>query len=397
MADSRTPRLDDLEKGAWPSFVTEIKKAAAKKANAQDLLNQLELSYEDKVGYWKHGGIVGVRGYGGGVIGRYSAKPEEFPNVKEFHTLRVNQVPGFFYTTKALRELCEIWDKYGSGLTNMHGSTGDIILLGTNTESLQPCFDEMSEKGWDLGGSGGGLRTPSGCVGMARCEFACIDSMDIIQEVTRHFQDALHRPAWPYKFKIKCSACANDCAASTARSDFAIIGTWRDTIKIDQNAVRDYVKNGFNIHTMVVGKCPTKALEWDEAKQELKVTAEDCVRCMNCIDMMPKAVRPGSERGATIMIGGKAPVVKSAFIGWVLVPFMKVEAPYTELFDLVTRITEYFDEHAKSRERIGELIYRVGMGNFLRGIGLEPAPQMVSAPRANPYIFWQEEEVVKHG
>ena len=397
MADSKTPRLDELEKGAWPSFVTEMKKAAAKKANSQDLLGQLELSYEDKIGYWKHGGIVGVKGYGGGVIGRYSARPEQFPNVKEFHTLRVNQVPGFFYSTKALRELCTVWDEYGSGLTNMHGSTGDIILLGTNTESLQPCFDALSEKGWDLGGSGGGLRTPSGCVGMARCEFACIDSMDIIQEITRHFQDAIHRPAWPYKFKIKCSACANDCTASTARSDFAIIGTWRDTLRIDQEAVREYVNNGFNIYGLVVGKCPTKALEWNDSKKELTFCAEDCVRCMNCIDMMPKAIRPGVDRGASILIGGKAPVVKSAFIGWVLVPFMKVEPPYTELFDLITRVTEYFDEHAKSRERIGELIYRIGMGNFLRGIGLPPVPQMVSAPRANPYIFWQEEEVVKHG
>lgn len=397
MAESKTPYLDDLEKGAWPSFVTEMKKAAATNASSQDLVNQLELSYEDKVGYWKHGGIVGVKGYGGGVIGRYSSKPEEFPNVKEFHTIRVNQVPGFFYTAKALRELCQVWDKYGSGLTNMHGSTGDIILLGTSTENLQPCFDELSEKGWDLGGSGGGMRTPSGCLGMARCEFANIDSMGIIQEVTRYFQDAIHRPAWPYKFKIKCSACANDCAASTARSDFAIIGTWRDSLRIDQEAVREYVKKGFNLHGLVVGKCPTKALEWDDAKQELKCHSEDCVRCMNCIDQMPKAIRPGKDSGATIMIGGKAPVVKSAFIGWVLVPFMKLEEPYTELKELVERITEYFDEHAKPRERIGELIYRVGMGNFLRGIGLEPRPQMVSAPRANPYIFWQDEEVVKHG
>jgi len=397
VADSKTPRLDELEKGAWPSFVSEIKKAAAKKETAGDLLNQLELSYKDKTGYWKHGGIVGVRGYGGGVIGRYSARPEEFPHVKEFHTLRVNMVPGFFYTTKALRGLCETWDKFGSGLTNMHGSTGDAILLGTDTASLQPYFDEMSEQGWDLGGSGGGLRTPSGCVGMARCEFACIDSMDFIQEVTRHFQDALHRPAWPYKFKIKCSACANDCAAATARSDFAVIGTWRDTLKIDQNAVRDYVKKGFDIQGLVVGKCPTKALEFDAAKQELKFDAENCVRCMNCIDMMPEAIKIGKDRGAAILIGGKAPVVKSAFIGWVLVPFMKVEAPYTEIFDLISRVTEYFDEHAKPRERIGELIYRIGMGNFLKGIGLTPQPQMVSAPRANPYIFWQDEEVVKHG
>ncbi|HMM20270.1 MAG TPA: dissimilatory-type sulfite reductase subunit alpha [Selenomonadales bacterium] len=397
MADSKTPCLDELEKGAWPSFVTEMKKAAAKKASSEDLLGQLELSYQDKIGYWKHGGIVGVKGYGGGVIGRYSAKPEQFPHVKEFHTFRVNQVPGFFYSTKALRELCAVWDEYGSGLTNMHGSTGDIILLGTNTENLQPCFDALSEQGWDLGGSGGGLRTPSGCVGMARCEFACIDSMDIIQEITRHFQDALHRPAWPYKFKIKCSACANDCTAATARSDFAIIGTWRDTLRIDQEAVREYVAGGFDLHGLVVGKCPTKALEWNDSRKELKFYAEDCVRCMNCIDRMPKAIRPGLDRGASILIGGKAPVVKSAFIGWVLVPFMKVEPPYTELFELITRVTEYFDEHAKSRERIGELIYRIGMGNFLRGVGLPPVPQMVSAPRANPYIFWQEEEVVQHG
>lgn len=397
MADYKTPLLDELEKGAWPSFVTEIKRAATKKANSKDLLGQLEMSYKDKTGYWKHGGIVGVRGYGGGVIGRYSAKPEEFPNVREFHTVRVNMVPGFFYTTKALRGLCETWDKFGSGLTNMHGSTGDVILLGTDTQSLQPCFDELSDKGWDLGGSGGGLRTPSCCVGMARCEFASIDSMDITQEVTRHFQDALHRPAWPYKFKIKVSGCANDCAAATARSDFAILGTWRDTLKIDQNAVREYVKGGFDVQGQVVAKCPTKALEWDNAKQELKFDAENCVRCMNCVDQMTKAIKVGKDRGATILIGGKAPVVKSAFIGWVLVPFMKVEAPYTELFDLVTRVTEYFDEHAKPRERIGELIYRIGMGNFLKGIGLTPQPQMVSAPRANPYIFWQEEEVVKHG
>lgn len=397
MAESKTPLLDDLEKGQWPSFVTEMKRAAEKKESSKQLLEQLEKSYENKLGYWKHGGIVGVKGYGGGVIGRYSALPEEFPEVAEFHTVRVNQPAGFYYNTKALRNLCEIWDKYGSGLTNMHGSTGDIILLGATTKNLQPCFDELSENGWDLGGSGGGLRTPSCCLGKSRCEFACVDSMDFIQETTRYFQDAIHRPAWPYKFKIKCSACANDCAAATARSDFAVIGTWRDSLKIDQAGVREYVENGFKIHQLVISKCPTKALDWDDQAKELKFCAEDCVRCMNCINMMPKAVSVGKDQGISILIGGKAPVVKSAFIGWVLVPFMKCDAPYTEVFELVERITEYFDEHGKARERIGELIYRVGMSNFLRAIGLDPAVQMVLAPRANPYIFWQDEEVVQHG
>ncbi|HLE79853.1 MAG TPA: sulfite reductase, dissimilatory-type subunit alpha, partial [Dehalococcoidia bacterium] len=64
-----TPLLDELEKGPWPSFVTEIKSMAADNKMCQDLLGQLEKSYREKRGYWKHGGIVGVMGYGGGVIG----------------------------------------------------------------------------------------------------------------------------------------------------------------------------------------------------------------------------------------------------------------------------------------------------------------------------------------
>jgi hypothetical protein len=67
--DSKTPLLDQLEEGPWPSFVTEMKRAAEKKDSAKDLLLQLERSYNDRIGHWKHGGIVGVRGYGGGVIG----------------------------------------------------------------------------------------------------------------------------------------------------------------------------------------------------------------------------------------------------------------------------------------------------------------------------------------
>ena len=76
-----TPLLDELEKGKWPSFVKEIKKMADKNPRAKDLLGQLELSYKDKVTHWKHGGLVGVRGYGGGVIGRYSDSPDKFPNI----------------------------------------------------------------------------------------------------------------------------------------------------------------------------------------------------------------------------------------------------------------------------------------------------------------------------
>jgi sulfite reductase alpha subunit len=389
----KTPMLDDLEKGPWPSFVTEIKKAAKKNKMAEDELGQLEKSYQTKRGYWKHGGIVGVLGYGGGVIGRYSDLPQEFPGVEMFHTIRVNQPSGWFYTTKALREICDIWDKYGSGLTNLHGSTGDLVLLGTNTENLEAIFAELSSRGWDLGGSGSALRTPSCCVGPARCEWANFDTLDLIYSLTQEFQDELHRPAWPYKFKIKASGCACDCVAAIARADLSIIGTWKGKIQIDQAEVKKYADAGMNIQAEIVDMCPTKCMSYDG--KTLTIKDEECSRCMHCIAKMTKALRPSGERGATICVGSKAPIVVGALLSWVIVPFMKLEPPYKELKELIRKMTEWWDDNAKPRERIGELIEAKGMRAFLEAIGVPPVPQQIKEPRRDPFFFFKEEDFEK--
>ena len=393
MADdtkSRTPLLDELEKGPWPSFVTEIKKTTATNPACEDLLGQLELSYEEKKGHWKHGGLVGVMGYGGGVIGRYSDAPEKFPKVAQFHTLRINQPSGWFYTSDALRTLCDIWERHGSGLTNMHGSTGDIVFLGAKTDELEPAFKELTGAGFDLGGSGSCLRTPSCCVGQARCEWACYDTMKLCDDLTHAYQDELHRPPFPYKFKIKCAGCPNDCVASIARADLSIIGTWKDEIQQDDAALTEYAASGLDIQKDVCDRCPSRGIEWDGKK--LTIDNGECVRCMHCINVMPKALRPGKERGATILIGSKAPIVQGALLSSVLIPFV----PAAELFDtikeLLSRVWEFWNEYGKNRERVGELIQRVGMANFLDAIGLDPDPAMISAPRDNPYIFFQTKE-----
>jgi dissimilatory sulfite reductase alpha subunit len=392
MADEKelpkTPKLDELESGPWPSFVTEIKRAAEDNPMSRDLLGLLERSYAEKIAHWKHGGIVGVRGYGGGVIGRYCDIPEQFPNIAHFHTLRVNHPAGWFYTTEALRNVCDLWERHGSGLTNLHGSTGDIILLGTRTEQLEATFGELTQAGFDLGGSGSVIRTPSCCVGPARCEWACFDTLQFIYDVTMHYQDSIHRPSFPYKFKFKASGCANDCVAAIARADLSILGTWRGPIQVDQDAVGAYAEDGIDIQTDVCDGCPSKCMTWDG--KALTIANEWCVRCMHCINAMPKALRPGPERGATILIGGKAPILKGAMLSSVLVPFMKMEPPYTEFKALADKILDFWGEEGKNRERVGEFIQRVGLGNFLEAIGLEPRPEMVAHPRENPYVFYDE-------
>jgi sulfite reductase alpha subunit len=384
----KTPLLDELEKGAWPSFVKEIKRAAARKPMAEGLLGQLEKSYRDKMGYWKHGGLVGVQGYGAGIIGRYSALGDEFPEIKAFHTVRINQPAGWFYTSAALRTLCDIWDKHGSGLLNVHGSTGDFVLLGTTSEELEDIASDYSAAGWDLGGSSSDMRTPSCCNGMARCEFACFDAMALCHDLTMTYQDELHRPAFPYKFKIKIAACPNDCVASIARSDLSIMGTWKDEIQVDQAEIQNYAKAGVDLVAEITEMCPTACMKYDG--KTMKINNHECNRCMHCINFLPKALRPGKERGATILVGGKAPILEGAQLGSVVVPFMPMKAPFSEIKEFIQKLWDVWGENGNNRERIGEFMLRVGVGNFMESIGEAPNPNMVMHPRENPYIFYEE-------
>ena len=418
MARHKTPMLDELERGRWPSFVSDMKQEAAarEKTNVDlqtpresvdDLLGLLELTYKDKVVHWKHGGIVGVFGYGGGVIGRYCDQPDQFPGVKDFHTLRVNQPSSKFYSTEFLRQLCELWERRGSGLTNMHGSTGDIILLGTTTPQLEEVFWEMTHNlNQDLGGSGSNLRTPSDCIGMARCEYACYDTMALCYNLTMEYQDELHRPAFPYKFKFKFDGCPNGCVASIARADMSFIGTWRDDIRIDQAAVKAYAGGElkpnagahagrdwgtFDIQKEVIDLCPTHCMSWDGKK--LKINNKECTRCMHCINVMPRALRIGQDRGASILFGAKAPILEGAQMSTLTVPFMKIEEPYTEVKALIEKVWDYWSEEGKNRERLGELMQRKGFQKFLEVLELEADPRMIREPRSNPYVFWKEEDV----
>jgi sulfite reductase alpha subunit len=285
-------------------------------------------------------------------------------------------------------------------MTNMHGSTGDLVLLGTNSEQLDPIFTDISQKGWDLGGSGSDMRTPSCCLGPARCEYACIDTLAITREITNYYQDELHRPAFPYKFKIKVSGCSNDCVASIARSDLSIIGTWKNEIRIDQAEVANYAKDGgIDIMKEVVMMCPTQCIDFDGTKMD--IDNSNCVRCMHCINKLSKALRVGTEQGATLLLGAKAPIVEGAMLASVIVPFIKLEEPFENLKEVIEALWEVWDEDGKNKERIGEFMERMGKGEFVEAVGAMLADgdaevsmtsqiDMINHPRENPYIFYDE-------
>ena len=413
-----TPNLDALESGPWPSFVTGLKRLAKDKDAVVDLLGHLEHSYATKKGYWK-GGTLGVYGYGGGIIPRFTEIKDEngkpvYPEAAEFHTLRVMPPAGMHYSTAILRKLADIWERNGSGLIAFHGQSGDIMFQGATSENVQKAFDEINEAGFDLGGAGPALRTSMSCVGAARCEQSCYDEGKAHRLVINSFLDDIHRPALPYKFKFKFSGCPNDCMNSIQRSDLAVIGTWRDNIRTDEALAKKwFAKHGMNeLVNDVVAHCPTRAIQLKELKDVRKgasissvavndthaveIDNSDCVRCMHCINVMTGALAPGKDKGATILCGGKRTLKIGDQMGTVIVPFQPLQndEDYEQLVELGQKIIDFFAENALEHERTGEMIERIGLANFLEAMGVSADPAMVNSPRMNPYVRtdgWDEE------
>jgi sulfite reductase alpha subunit len=415
-----TPNLDELENGPWPSFVTGLKRLAQDNhegaKQVRDVLATLETSYVTKKGYWK-GGTVGVLGYGGGIIPRFNELKDEngdykFKNAGEFHTLRIQPPAGMHYTSQLLRDLSDMFvDNGGSGLIAFHGQSGDIMMQGADEKGVQKIFNALNDYGFDLGGAGPAVRTGMSCVGAARCEMSNANEQAILRTLVNAFLDDMHRPALPYKFKFKVSGCANDCMNSIERSDMSTIGTWRDDIKINQTAWKRMVEDRGVDYVIdnITSRCPTNAMRLDTNTSELTIDNSNCVKCMHCLNVTSPLTHkyieeltddpilaPGDDKGVTICVGGKRTLKIGDLFGTVVVPFLKVETAedYEYIEELAGEMIDFFAENALEHERTGEMIERIGIVNFLEGIGLDVDPNMVNSPRYMSYVRmdrWDEE------
>ena len=92
---------------------------------------------------------------------------------------------------------------------------------------------------------------------------------------------------------------------------------------------------------------------------------------MHCLNVIPGGLAPGKDKGVTILVGGKSVLKIGATMGTVIIPFMKLESDedFEKLNELARNIIDFFAENALEHERTGEMIERIGLANFLEGIG----------------------------
>jgi sulfite reductase alpha subunit len=113
---------------------------------------------------------------------------------------------------------------------------------------------------------------------------------------------------------------------------------------------------------------------------------------MHCLNVMPKALSPGDDKGVTILIRGKRTLKIGDLMGSVVIPFMKLdsEEDYERIMELAEEIIDFWAENGLEHERCGEMIERIGLVNFLEGIGVDVDPNMVSDPRSSSYVRLDE-------
>lgn len=372
--------VDELKKGPWPSHVAELEKTRYTMAMYEEALKK-------KQSQWMGGGYISAPGVPSGIIGRKSKRPEI---LKESSVLRVMPPPGLFFTTSLFRKLCGIADEYGNGLIHLCATTSDIELMGIPGAKMPEAVKQIEGIGLDVGSTDATLRTAKACIGPARCDVALIDTIGIRSAFTKRFLDDMQYPRFPHKIKTKIAGCPNDCVLGIHKSEIFICGVFRDPPRINQQELEKWIEKGGDI-SHIVSRCPTYAMRWSNG--ELTTNSDACVHCMYCINQCP-AIRPGEDRGASILVGGKFRSKHGPTLARVLVPFIEAKPPeYKEILDLVARIVEVYDENARTKERMGEFLYRFGFDKFMELVGVKADPRNITEPRENLFFHWKREEL----
>jgi sulfite reductase alpha subunit len=371
---------DELKKGPWPSHVRELAETRYPLAIYEEALRR-------KQTMWTSGGYISAPGVPSGIIGRKSKRPDI---IKESSALRVMPPPGVFFTSSLFRKLLRIAEDYGNGLIHLCATTSDIELMGIPGEKMLEAVKRIETIGLDVGSTDATLRTAKTCIGPARCDVALIDTLGIRSAFTERFLDDMQYPRFPHKMKTKIAGCPNDCVLGIHKSEIFICGTFKDAPVVEQSELQRWIKGGGDIEG-IVSRCPGDAMSISDSG--LRIDSDACIHCMYCINQCP-SIRPGHERGASVLVGGKFRSKYGPTLARVVVPFMEAKPPeYRKLLDLVERIAEVFYEHARSKERLGEFLYRVGFDRFMELLGVEADPRNIIEPRENMFFHWKKEEL----
>ena len=357
--------LEKLEKGPWPSHVTELKKTKYP-------IEYYAWGVMHKYSPW-YSGSFRVRYVFSGILARRSRDGK----VAEVH-FRTYSPAGRFLSTSYLKKIAYIAENYGIGLIEFAGNTGAIVINIQPDKADQAVDAIRNIMGSDVGGSGDTFREFYACPGPALCEFALYDTLAAMDFFRSHpeIYKFLNTQLFPYKIKMKFSGCPFDCAGANARSDFTFIGTWVGAPEVDQERLREMIKSGKVDPKRLVKNCPSGAISWDEERQQLKIDGDKCLKAMNCIKEAFPAIKPGKNKKIALLVGSHAQAHYGPRLSW----GVALLDDYKEALPFILKVVDIYSNSAPRRHRLADLILRRGF----RIISEAAKETLPDKPKATP-------------
>jgi len=361
--------LEELEKGPWPSHVSELKRGQYPiEAYAKGLGQGLSPWF---------GGSARIRCEFTGFIARRTKDGQQ----TEIH-FRIYHPSGQFYRTDELRKLLDFSDRFGLGSVETVGQTGDLVMP-IRPELADQAVDELRALGTDLGGTGDTFRDSAACVGPALCEYALFDSLAARDYFFQYpaFYDKLASQPFPFKIKIKFSACPMDCARAAHRADFAFVGFWEGAPAVDPTALRAKSEAGEVSGQELAARCPGKAIRWNSSTKELSIDGAKCKKSMNCIRQAFPAIKPGRNRKIAFLVGGHS----KGRSGPKMAKPVALLDDWKSAGEFMNQLIEYWSDRSPHKDRLGDLLVEEGFQNvvekFKGHLPVETAGHVVGAPR----------------
>lgn len=263
-------------------------------------------------------------------------------NDKEHFAVRLLSKAGNF-TTKELKDIAMLADKYGKGYV---GETTrlQVEIPWIKDEDVESFIEEAKALGLRHGGTGQKIRPLVSCKGTV-CLHGNIDT----QKICRQLEEAHFAEDTPHKCKIGVVGCANNCAKANI-NDIGILG----------RTVPEFNLNNCVGCGMCVKGCRQKALEVVNGK--VVHNKDLCVNCGECVRVCKLNAAIAKEKGAEIFVGGR--FGRAIRIGDSLGKIFKEE----EIVPMVNKILSYYKEVGEKGERISHVMDRIGKDNFIKEV-----------------------------
>ncbi|MBT9170086.1 MAG: Anaerobic sulfite reductase subunit C [Actinobacteria bacterium] len=268
----------------------------------------------------------------------------------DLFSVRVRALAGNL-TAGQLAKLGEISTKYGKGYVHVTMRQG-VEIPFVHLDNLETVAEELDEVGLKLGACGPRFRVITACQGASICNHGLGDTESLAKKIDERYYG---RSGLPHKFKVGIAGCPNACI-KPQENDLGFMGVAQPIL--DESNGAECISCG-----ICEDVCPVKAIQLVDGKPQIDLTR--CINDGKCINSCPTgSLRPERE-GWTVFVGGK--FGKHPQLGWVFDKFVSEE----EAVELVEKILKAYCHLAHKRERLGELINRIGLEKFREAVQSE--------------------------